>query len=65
MSQVTFTREELCFKLRYLWSQIETVRQQNSKCRWFGDRDETISDIRSECNKLMQKEYKTKQGRIG
>ena len=33
--------------------------QQNSKCRLYGDRDETINQIISECSKLAQKEYKT------
>ena len=33
--------------------------QQNSKCRLYGDRDETINYI-SECSKLAQKEYKTR-----
>ena len=32
--------------------------QQNSKC---GDRDETINPIISECSKLAQKEYETRQ----
>ena len=32
--------------------------QQNSKCRLFGDRDETINQIISECRKLAQREYK-------
>ena len=32
--------------------------QQNSKCRLFSDRDETINHIISECSKLAQKEYK-------
>ena len=31
--------------------------QQNSKCRLYGDRDETINHIISECSKLAQKEY--------
>ena len=35
--------------------------QQNSKCRLCGDRDETIDYIISECSKLAQKEYKTRQ----
>ena len=35
--------------------------QQNSKCRLCGDSDETIHPIISECNKLVQKEYKTWQ----
>ena len=34
--------------------------QQNSKCRLCGDRDETINHMISECNKLVQKEYKTR-----
>ena len=33
--------------------------QQNSKCRLYGDKDETINDIISKCSKLAQKEYKT------
>ena len=32
--------------------------QQNSKCRLFGDRDESINHIISEFSKLAQKEYK-------
>ena len=34
--------------------------QQNSECWLCGDRDETINHIISECNKLAQKEYKTR-----
>ena len=32
--------------------------QQKSRCRLCGDRDETINHIRSECNKLAQRESK-------
>ena len=39
--------------------------QQNSKCRLCGDRDETINHIISDCNKLAQKEYKTRHDWIG
>ena len=39
--------------------------QQNSKCRLFGDRDETINQIISECSKLAQKEYKTRHDWVG
>ena len=39
--------------------------QQNSRCRLFGDRDETINHIISECNKLAQKEYKTRHDWVG
>ena len=34
--------------------------KQNSKWRLCGDRDETINHIISECSKLLQKEYKTR-----
>ena len=33
---------------------------QNSKCRLYGDTDETNNHIISECSKLAQKEYKTR-----
>ena len=39
--------------------------QQNSKCRLFSDRDETINHIISECSKLAQKEYKTRRDWVG
>ena len=34
--------------------------QQNSKCRRYGERDETINHIISDFGKLAQKEYKTR-----
>ena len=34
--------------------------QQNSKCRLYSDRDETINHIISECNKLAQMDSKTR-----
>ena len=39
--------------------------QQNSKCRLYGDSDETINQIISECSKLAQKEYKTRHDWVG
>ena len=39
--------------------------QQNSKCRLCGNRDETINHIISECSKLAQKEYKTRNDWVG
>ena len=39
--------------------------QQNSKCRWGGDEDETINHIISECNKLAQKKYKSTHNKMG
>ena len=40
-------------------------KQQNSKCRLCGDRDETINYIISECSKLAQKEYKARHDWVG
>ena len=37
---------------------------QNSKYRLYGDKDETINHV-SECNKLVQKEYKTRHDWVG
>ena len=39
--------------------------QQNSKCRLSGNREEIINHIISECRKLAQKEYKTRQDWVG
>ena len=39
--------------------------QQNSRCRWCGDRDETINHIISEYSKLAQREYKTRHDWVG
>ena len=39
--------------------------QQNSKCRLWRDRDETINHIISECSKLAQKEYKARHNWVG
>ena len=39
--------------------------QQNSRCRLWEDRDETINHIISECSKLAQKEYKTRYNWVG
>ena len=39
--------------------------QQNSRCRLCSDRDDTVNHIISECNKLAQKEYKTRHNWLG
>ena len=39
--------------------------QQISRWRLCGNRDETINHIISECNKLEQKEYKTRHDWVG
>ena len=38
--------------------------QENSKCRLYGDKDEAINHI-SNCNKLTEKNYKTRHGWVG
>ena len=40
-------------------------RQQNRKCRLYGDEDEAITYIISECYKLAQTEYKAKRDWFG
>ena len=39
--------------------------QQNRTRMLCGDRDETINHIKSECNKLAQREYKTRHDCVG
>ena len=48
----------------YVKAKIDRT-QQNSKCSLYGERDETITHIISECRKLAPKEYKTKQDWVG
>ena len=40
-------------------------KTQNSKCRLWGGRDETITYIIRECSKLAEKEYKTGHDKVG
>ena len=40
-------------------------KQQNSKCRVCGDRDETINHLISESRKLAHKEYKARHDWVG
>ena len=39
--------------------------QQNSRCTWYGDRDEMINHIISECSKLARREDKTRHDWVG
>ena len=52
-----------------IWTNHIKVRidetHQNSRCRLYGERDETINHMISECSKLAQKEYKTRQDWMG
>ena len=51
-------------RTNYFNAKIDKM-QQNSKCRLYSDRDETINHIISECSKLVQREYKTKHDWMG
>ena len=51
-------------RTNHIKARIDTT-QQNSRCRLCGDRDETINHIISECSKLAQKEYKTRNNWVG
>ena len=51
-------------RTNYIKVKIDNT-QQNSKCRLYSDRDETINHIISECSKLVQKECKTRYNWMG
>ena len=51
-------------RINHIKARIDKT-QQNSKCRLWGDRDETINHIISGCSKLAQKEYKSRHDWVG
>jgi len=51
--------QDNAIRTNYIKAKIDKT-QRNSKCRMCGDKDETINHIISECNKLAQREYKTR-----
>ena len=51
-------------KTNHIKARIEKT-QQNSKCRLYGDRDETINHIISEHSKLAHREYKARHDWVG
>ena len=51
--------QDNAIRIKHIKARIDK-NQQNSKCRFCGDRDETINHILSECSKLVRKEYKTR-----
>ena len=55
--------EKNIIKTNYIKTQIDNT-QRNSKCRIFGDRNETIIHIQNKCRKLAQK-YKTRFDWVG
>ena len=51
-------------RTNYIKARIDKT-QENSKCRLFGDRDETINHMINKCSKLALKEYKTRHDWLG
>ena len=51
-------------RTKHIKTRIDKM-QQNSKCRLYGDRDETINHIICECSKLAQKEYEARHDWVG
>ena len=59
LRETDFAAQNNAIRTNYVKAKIDKT-QQNSKCRLCSDRDEMINHIMSECNKLAQKEYKTR-----
>ena len=51
-------------RTKHIKARIDKTKK-NSKCRLWGDRDETINHIISECSKLAQREYKARHDWVG
>ena len=51
-------------RINHIKARIDKT-QQNSKCRLWGDRDETFNSIIGECSKLAQKEFKNWHDWVG
>ena len=58
------TAQSNAIRSNYIKARIDNT-QQNSKCRFCRDRDETTSHIWSKCRKLAHKEYKSRYGWVG
>ena len=56
--------QENAIRTNHIKARIDKT-QQNSKCRLYSDRDETINHIISECSKLAQKVYKARHDWVG
>ena len=58
------TTKNNAIRTNYIKSKIDKT-QQDISCTSCGDRDETISHIKSECSKVVQKEYQTRHKWVG
>ena len=59
-----FSAQNNAIRTNYVKTRIDKT-QQNGRCRLWGDRDEAINYIISECDKLAQREYKTRHYWVG
>ena len=57
------TAQNNTIRTNHIKTRIDKL-QQNSRCMLFDDRDQRVNHIR-ECNKLVQKVYKTRQDWVG
>ena len=60
---VTYNNDNNVIRTNHIKVKIDNT-QQNSNFKICGNRDETVNHI-SECNKLAQKEYKTRHDWVG
>ena len=58
------TAKNNAIRTNYIKARIDKTKR-DSKCWFWGDRDETIDHIISESSKLAQKEFKTRMGGQG
>ena len=64
MESLLIATQNNTLRTNHIKARIDKM-QQNSECGLCGDRDETINHIINECNKLAQKEYKTRHDWMG
>ena len=53
------TAQNNAIRFNHIKARVDKT-QQNSRCRLYSERDETINHIMNKCSKLAQKEYKTR-----
>ena len=64
MESLLIAAQDKAMRTNHIKARIDKS-QQNSKCRLYGDRDEKITHIISECRKLAQKVYKARHAWVG
>ena len=64
MESLLIAAQDNAIRTNHIKARIDKT-QQNSKCRLYGDRDETINHIIRECSKLAQNENETRHDWVG